>query len=143
MLRLEHLEAKSSTLVKITEILIYLKEVRQIKFSEIARQINVRNTYLSGIYNGSRPANEDFLFRLEKFFRFNNLEQAAQIERQILELQRQKTMLVEQTIEKFYAERGVLKTSKPNPPASFNETPVNSATAAQAATVAAVSQAAP
>lgn len=101
------MEEKSSTHKKIIDLLIHFKESRGITYTRVAKGINVTNTYLSDILSGSKPATSEFLFKLEQFFRLDNLNQVASIDRTIEDLTRQKAVLREQTIEKFYAERKI------------------------------------
>lgn len=111
-------EAESSTYKKIKALLILLKESRGITYTRIAAGANVTNTYLSDVSNGSKPATEDLLFKLERFFLLDNVNQAAKMERELEDVKRQITVLREQTIEKFYAERQLTGAENrlPSPP---------------------------
>ena len=74
-------------------------------FTALAEKINVRNTYLSDIFSGSKPSTESLLFKLESFFQLDNLQQVAAKETEILALQREIEVLKSASVEKFYLER--------------------------------------
>ena len=96
-------ENQSSRLI--IDFLIYFKLFRGFSNRVLAQKIHYSENFLTNVRNGDKSGSEKLLHDLETFFLLDNLNQISQIDRKILELQQEKTVLQAATIEKFYAER--------------------------------------
>ena len=90
----------------IVDFLIYFKDFRGISNRDLAQKIHYTENFLTNVRNGDKIGSEKLLHDLATFYLLDNLNRIQQIERQIVELQAQKTVLSGMTIEKFYAGRG-------------------------------------
>lgn len=132
-----NIQQQSLPSVKVLDLLIYFKKFRNFSNRELAEKLHYQETYFSQVLNGHKDGGEKLLHALETFFLLDNLNQIQQIDRKILELQQEKTVLQAATIEKFYAERAVTATNlgptsaelneaKKVPPVATGSLPVNS-----------------
>ena len=106
-MRIEHLQYENVIETNILHFLMFFKKVRGISNRDLAEKIHYKENYLTQVRNRSVSGGEKLLHALESFYLLDNLNQIQQIDREIEELKRQKAMLQEQTIEKFYAGRTV------------------------------------
>ncbi len=129
MVEIANLQHKTLPLDKVLEFLIYFKRVRNITNRQLAEKLHYQETYISQVLNGHKDGGEKLLHALESFYLLDNLQRIAQIDRQIMELERAKLVLQGQSVETFYAERakpaGVSGHSRPE----LNERPASSADA--------------
>lgn len=95
---------------QIKDFLIFFKVHRGYSNRQLAEKLHYEENYLTRIRNGSVDGGEKLLHALESFFLLDNLQRIAQIDRQIMELEREKSVLRGQSVEKFYAERAVAAT---------------------------------
>lgn len=105
----------------ILDLLKFFKESRELSWAQIGAGANYSGKTLTKVYNGHQEGGERLLRALEMFFRLDNLNQVANIERTIEDLTRQKAVLREQTIENFYAERLTSPAATGHIRAEFNE----------------------
>lgn len=64
-------------------------------------------TTLTKVFNGHQEGGEKLLHALESFYQLDNLKRISQIELDIEGLKREKAILQQQTVARFYAERAM------------------------------------
>ena len=105
----------------IEDLLIYFKSCRNFTNRDLAEKLHYQENYLTRVRNGTVEGGEKLLHALEMFFKLDTLNQIARIDSDIAELQRQKTVLQQQTLEKFYEERKAVVKMPPVDNPSANE----------------------
>ncbi len=90
---------------KVLDFLTYFLGFRKMRNRALAEKIGYSEIYLINVRKGRKNGTEKLLHALESFFQLDCLKQIRDIDRQIEDLKREKLVLQEQTIEKFYAER--------------------------------------
>jgi hypothetical protein len=91
---------------QIKDLLIYFTKFRGMKNRALAQRIRYEENFLTNVRKGNTKGGEKLLRALEDFYILDNLKQMQEIDRKIDDLKREKGVLQEQTIEKFYEERG-------------------------------------